>query len=527
MAEEKEEKKKPGIVRRIIRWIGLGLLTVLIILGLVFEAPWKVITLLLIVLAACRILPKPAVKWFWFSVGVIIIALIVWVFLPQETEGWRPYTFDEELAALEAKHAIPDEENAATIYNKLLKDYDPNAMRADFLVGELEYLTRSEPWSSKDYPEIAQWLKNQESTIATLIEASKIKKCRFPIVANSMALGQHMKILAPMRQWGYLLIRAASNDLGEGRIDQAVEKNLAVLQMAKHQFQQPTMVDLLVGIAIEALALRQFNRFTVTGDATEERLSVIEEALAKTKHDWTSDLARILEGEKLLTKNILYSTAYEINPKGKIRLSRDPTAAMRRQFPEERPPLAYWQRKLIKASTVLSWFYIPSTPQKAAEFIDAVYERLHAMAEPDFDWKKEPQKFPMTRLRANYRYLTKHIADMSGKAFYRIHDLYLRVTTDKKGIRLIIALRRYKNRKGRWPESLDDIKSLAPAEIFVDPFNNGSFVYKLTDDSFILYSRGKNNIDEKGWYKDGADDWPIWPHKSRKTKEKKADAEQQ
>jgi hypothetical protein len=97
---------------------------------------------------------------------------------------------------------------------------------------------------------------------------------------------------------------------------------------------------------------------------------------------------------------------------------------------------------------------------------------------------------------------------------------------DKRGCQIIIALRRYKNKTGRWPESLDDVKDLASTEIFVDPINNSSFVYKLTDDNFTLYSKGKNNIDENGEYQDGADDRLIWPPRSRKTQEKKADAEQ-
>ena len=54
-------------------------------------------------------------------------------------------------------------------------------------------------------------------------------------------------------------------------------------------------------------------------------------------------------------------------------------------------------------------------------------------------------------------------------------------------------------------------------EIFVDPINNSSFVYKLTDDGFKLYSKGKNNIDENGEFKrSGPDDWPIWPPPSKK-----------
>ena len=63
---------------------------------------------------------------------------------------------------------------------------------------------------------------------------------------------------------------------------------------------------------------------------------------------------------------------------------------------------------------------------------------------------------------------------------------------------LLIGVKRYKNITGEWPGSLDGIKELTSQENFVDPTNGGSFVYKLTEDSFTLYSKGKNNIDENG-----------------------------
>ncbi|GAG84609.1 unnamed protein product, partial [marine sediment metagenome] len=144
MAKEKQEKKKSALFWRILKWIGLGLLTLLLIVAVIFQAPWKVITLLVIILAACTVLPKPVRKWFWLTAGVVVIALIIWVFLPERDGDWRPYTFDEELAAIEAKRAIPEEENAATIYNALLESYDSNAIYPDFLDRELDDSTRSE-----------------------------------------------------------------------------------------------------------------------------------------------------------------------------------------------------------------------------------------------------------------------------------------------------------------------------------------------------------------------------------------------
>ncbi len=123
----------------------------------------------------------------------------------------------------------------------------------------------------------------------------------------------------------------------------------------------------------------------------------------------------------------------------------------------------------------------------------------------------------------------------------RMQDRYLRQLADRRSNRIFIALRRYRNRNGRWPQTLDDIQNLVPTEILVDPINGGSFVYKLTEENFTLYSKGKNNIDEGGKRGGDSDDWPIWSqsmykpplpfppqqNRRRKTKKEKANAEQQ
>ncbi len=156
--------------------------------------------------------------------------------------------------------------------------------------------------------------------------------------------------------------------------------------------------------------------------------------------------------------------------------------------------------------------------------LDRILDKYYAMAEPDFDWKKEPGQ-TSSKFKFNYPYLIEHLAGTLEGTYYKIHDIYLRVTSSQRGSRLIIALRRYKNKNGHWPKGLDNIKSLAPAEAFIDPQNGGAFVYKLTEENFALYSKGKNNIDENGEYKDGADDWLIWPPRGYKTEKKNADAE--
>ena len=550
MAKESQEKKKPGRCKRIFKWIGLGLLVLLLLAAIIFQAPWKVITLLVIILAACTALPKPARKWFWLSAGVVVIALIIWIFLPNDNEGWQPYTFDEELATLEAKYAMSDSQNAAIIYNQLLEAYNRDEFFSNLPDNERIKIPIREPWLSKDHPELAEWLRQHQTTITTLTKASKFEKCQFPISLDTKPNSKWMKRLSATRRLAFLLVTAANNDIAEQHVEKYVQKNIALLQMGNHLCQQPTTIDWLVGTAIRALALNQFNRFIITNDPEEGHLREIEEALGNVKYNWSSDLITILEYDKLSTKRS-FAKYYEINEKGKIKLSRDPWAQARvrwkqqletneiedqqtRQALESYVYLSYWQKKLIKAKTILLWLYLPSSLEKSAQFIDTIYQNYYEMLEPDFDWANQGREIPTTsqfEFRINRYRAFELLAGLSRKSYYRIHEIHLRANTGTRASKLIIALRRYKNKNGNWPESLDEIKLFTLEEIFVDPISRSSFMYKFTDDNFKLYSKGKNNIDEdgkrdrRGDQKTGADDWLIWPQRSSKTQGKKIDVE--
>ncbi len=544
MVEEKAEKKKTGIVKRIFKWVGLGILAALILVGIIFQAPWKVMGVLVVILGACTVLPIRVRKWFWLGVGLVVLGCIVWVFLPDDRTGWRSYKFEKEQAALEAERAVPDEENAALIYMKLFAaEANDEASEPNFINEKRYEPTRREPWTSEDYPEMAEWLGKKEGTIAKLMEASRLEKCRFKMNPDLIGFDEHIEVLAKMRKWAYLLVRAGNNDIGEGRIDDGLEKYLAVLSLSNHEYQQQTMVDTLIGIALKALGMGQFNKFVVEGAATESHLRFIEDAVSEVRFDWGRDFGKILEWEKLMAKN-LFGRFYEINGGGRVRFSRDPTEEPRiywksrmelesQEQPDELLKLivepAYMWRKLMKAQTILNWFCMPGTPQEAGAIIDRVYERPYQEGECGFGSKAKPSRFKL-----NYEYVMEDMIGMTSEAYQRVHDVYLRVAKDRRGSQILIALRRFKNAEGGWPDVLKEIEPAVSAEVLIDPSNGGPFVYKRTEEGFTLYSRGKNGIDENGEYdvdymagKTSPDDWMIWPPRGRKTKDERKDDEQQ
>jgi len=489
-----QQKKVRQLLRRIFKWIGLGLLVLLLITVIIFQAPWKVVTLLVIILAACTALPKPARKWFWLSTGVVVIAFIIWALLPEDDEGWRPYTFDEELSALEAKYAIPESENAAAIYNELLKSYDRETMYPDFLDRELDKLTLSEQWSSQEYPQFAQWLKEQGSTIKTLMRAVQKKTCRFPINVELVVTDkQEINRYPALKSWGHLLVRAANNDVAEGRIYQALEKYICALRIGNHLCQQHKMLDFLVGFYVENLALVQLNRFVIEGEPGTQQLKLISETSTNLQNNWSSDFIKKLESDNLFCKNA-FGLFYEINSEGHIRLSRNPAAVIRNLFLDWRLGRRYLEIKPHRAYASLAWLFLPSAPRRVARIIGTSYKKYYTMAQPDFDWDREPIE-PHLRFKLNYHYIVKaFIMDMnsSDRLNHSFHDSYLQQIALRRGSRLLAAIRQYQVERGAWPPNLDAIRSAAPAEAFIDPVSGGQFEYENHGKRFSLYGETIN-----------------------------------
>ncbi len=520
MAEQRLERKRLRAIGRVLRWISIGFLTLLLALMLIFQAPWKITVLLAVFLAGCTALPKPLRKWFRLPVGAVILLSIIWVFAPEDNEGWRPYTFDTELAAIEAKYAIPDEENAALAYDAIFKTLDIDSNQPEFFL-KSKPSSINEPWLSKDHPEMVEWLKGHQDTIAKLLQAARKEKCHFPIPPYSWNIGQHTERLSPMRKCAFLLVSAGNNDLGEGRIDAGLEKYVCVIRMANHLYQQPVAIDFVAASGLESLALTRLNRFVVEGGPTSEQLQLVSDSVGNMGNNWGSEFKKMLEPDKLFIKNDFLSMVYEVNPQGKVRFSRDPLAAFRGVLHKELPTPTYSKRLLYKANAMLAWLGMPPTPQKPAEILDACFDNHYAMAEPDFDWAKHRQKFDslsaqnnLAHIKLNFRYIARLMVDVSQGAYFSPHDAYLRSLAMRRGSRALVALRQYHNQHGTWPDSLDSIRPYVPAEALVDPQNNGSYVYGLTQDSFRLYSRGPNGKDEEGHYKqDGPDDLSIWPRR--------------
>ena len=149
---------------------------------------------------------------------------------------------------------------------------------------------------------------------------------------------------------------------------------------------------------------------------------------------------------------------------------------------------------------------ILETPSNQYKVDDKIADRVDRLIE-----EKEMSELPLV---ARLKYLLLGRVNRNSRR-QREQRQYQRIHASRQAIRILIALRRYKEKTGMWPETLEQIEPKLPEQMLIAPQNNNPFIYKRDGDDFVFYSKGPNGIDEGGVASKPADDWPIWPLKIR------------
>lgn len=459
------------------------------------------------------------IKWINAGVIVAIIAAVAAVVLwPDSGGAWRTYRFDEDLAKIEAARAVPDEENAAIRYDRVLSRIDMND-RSELSLGEgvSEYVLR-EPWTKAEYPEASEWLDGYSEVISRLLLIGRMDKCRWPVRGDFLA--DYTVEPKKLRQCLQLLIAAGNRDIGEGLFNRGLGKYFCALRMAEHQYQQPDVINLYLGFDFEGAALRAISRLLVEHKLSATELYLIENHLPRGENQWETDWQRILEVKKLRYKNRM-GAVYEVSGEGKVRFG-----SSRSPWDEDVKKLGRMDR-LRRLYWLINMPWDPAGARTMADKVFAKFYRTSYKAYIPFPYEKVPVPFlsleNVSKLISNwYRAMTEmFFVEMSEGTMS--HRIYLRHIARQRGVIVLLALSKYKNKYGNWPESINDVAGLVHTDAFIDPLNKQGFVYRLEGDGFRLYSAGFNGVDEEGvrecgnWLEEGrADDISIWPRQVNK-----------
>jgi hypothetical protein len=514
----------------ILRWMWIIAWSILSVASIVFHAPWKIAGVCLVLLLGAVAIPRKPRRCFWAAVGLIVLVGTIWVFLPNDSQGWRPYTFENEMEAFLAKHRVPDAENAAEIYEDICRTWGEGDPNEPNVPDDWYVRTKDGPWRGEDHPAVAAWLDYHEPTVKRLGEAAGLERCFFEESIRDWLRPLYPEVVPAtgIRQLAFMLVAAANRDWGERGLNASIERQSTVLKLGRHLSSQPESIFALTGAAIEVLAMEQFNRAMIQGDGDSNYLDRVAHEIAVSEADWRSTFRAILDQEKLHTKILLATGFYQVNEAGRVRYSRDPFGVSRHPLHAGRP--GYWEERANRARVIMQWFVLPSDPAKMSEMIDKAYEKHAPTSGPAFDTRGQPRSSASVLLNAdwsrfqwNFGYLADTMASMGQEGHAGLHTVFRRAETIRRGTLAISVLRRYKDERGSWPQDLEAIETYRKGVSRTDAWDR-PFVYKPTADGFVLYSTGANGVDENGRSETEydeenltttvlADDVMIWPPK--------------
>ncbi len=200
------------------------------------------------------------------------------------------------LQALDAAHAVPDEENAARDYMRLALDGTAAFLDPQFLAQNVQTTTLAQPWRSADFPEVTKWIQERQTVIDALLQAGRKPKCWFHLYDPQRQGSTRWQ----MAHYGtLLLLRAANNDFADGHAEAGLEKLMCVFQMAGHFSSQIDRSDYDTGMTIQSEGLKVLARLAVREDVPREWLSRFDAALSHTEDIGDRKRRQMYEVEEL------------------------------------------------------------------------------------------------------------------------------------------------------------------------------------------------------------------------------------
>ena len=111
------------------------------------------------------------------------------------------------------------------------------------------------PWTAKDHPVIARWLKRNDTALDKLAAASRRSRYYIPLIPTGQTAEWTLPpLIGPMRQVTQALVARAMLRLGGGRIDDGLADLMAVHRLARLAAQGPGIVHQILGIRYDHVA---------------------------------------------------------------------------------------------------------------------------------------------------------------------------------------------------------------------------------------------------------------------------------
>ncbi len=367
------------------------------------------------------------------------------------------------------------------------------------------------PWAAKDYPIIGAWIKQNEKPLIVLHEAVNRPQYYNPLVSRKTD-DDHGSLIAALlpsvqkcRELASLIVARAMLRLHEGKTEEAWADLMAAHRLARHVAHGGTLIESLVGIAIESIA-------------SNADLAFLEHAKLNSKQvqEKLKDLQTLPAfptiAEKIdLTERYVFLDCLNMVRRGGFAtvqgLAGAAGGATNQPTPEELKALEGldWEPAIKKGHAfydrLTAALRLPTRAERKRELdkIEAEWKVIKAAAGDKFA-QLVPGKDPGPLVVQS---ISDVLLTLLAPAIQRLNDARDRYEQIHSNLQIAFAMAAYRLDVGRYPTKLDDLAPKYLTKVPGDVFSGKPLIYKPDGKGYLFYSVGANGIDEGGrWYDD-------------------------
>ncbi|MCI0642629.1 MAG: hypothetical protein L0Y72_00255 [Gemmataceae bacterium] len=363
---------------------------------------------------------------------------------------------------------------------------------------------RERPWKANKYGHVAAWLEANEKPLATLVEGMRRSHYYLPLVPSSNQ--GLITTLLPSVQKCRELIRAltarAMLHTGEGRYDAAWQDLLTGHRLARHVAKGGTIIEGLVGVAIEAINYNSILAFLDGAKLSSKQLQACLRDLRALP-----PLLAVADKMDGFERFMLLETIVQLE-RGDMSLDAVLNIAPPRDFPEE------VVKEFLKD---VSWDAALRTANRWYDQVSAAMRskdrgaREKKLSELSEELQTNMQSVLDPKNRAK---ILAEKPDFKGKIFGDtmfwlllggVHKVQIagdRAEQGERNLHLAFALAAYQRDQGAYPKKLEALVPKYLPAIPLDHFTGNALVYRPAETGYLLYSFGPNGLDEQGRYYD-------------------------
>jgi hypothetical protein len=375
------------------------------------------------------------------------------------------------------------------------------------------------PWTAKAYPHVADWLKANEKPLSVVIEATKRPDYFNPLVSRwsekepSWLIGALLPGVQKCRELATALLARAMLKVAEGKGDDVWQDLLACHRLARLVSRGATLIELLVGIAIDQIAtnadLAYLERSKLTSKQILDRLKdlralpplapVADKIALGERLFYLDSVQHIRRGGIGIMENLSGGktekpTKEELEGLGKI----DWEPALRDGN--------RWYNRMVAAMRLKD----RASRKQALDKIEKDIKEMKARS-------TEPEQLAKLLMAKNMPAgkVEKEVSTAVGKAIgnvaitllmpaiWKVQDAHDRGMQVQRNLHVAFALAAYQRDNDRYPAKLDDLAPKYLATVPDDLFSGKPLIYRPSPTGYLFYSVGANGKDEGGrWYDD-------------------------